>query len=149
MIQKNGGQVNKEDVIIKTQAPEPVRFEKSFEGLYPVAKTKFRGTSTPEEITFNFKGTGFALRGHSAKNQYEIPEYEFNVEMYIDGKKMESAVLPTSFVTRRYELFWKYGLEDKDHEVTIKILNPNKDYELRIGELLIYSDKPLKTVSAK
>ena len=36
VIERNGGKVETESVTIKTQVPTAVRYEKSFEGLYPV-----------------------------------------------------------------------------------------------------------------
>lgn len=142
MIERNGGEIKGNEVVIKVQTPNPVRYEKSFEGLYPVEKVKFPGTSEPEKIVFDFEGTGFALTGYTAKGNRKYPDYSFNTEVFIDGKKMETVVLNTNFIKRRYDLFWKYGLENKKHRVEIKILNPNKDYGIRIGELLTYSDEP-------
>src|SRR5690606_7114208 len=38
MIKRNGGKVGENDVTISVQKPKTVRFEKSFDGLYPVEK---------------------------------------------------------------------------------------------------------------
>lgn len=142
MIKRNGGTIDDNGVTINVQKPEPVRFEKSFDGLYPVAKEKVRNNDKPNEITFDFEGTGFALRGAAIKKKPDIPEYVFEADLYIDGRKVETAKLSTSFTTRRYEMFWKYQLPDKKHSVRIIILNPNENYELRPWEYLIYSDEP-------
>ncbi|AHM63169.1 ADP-ribosylation/crystallin J1 [Flammeovirgaceae bacterium 311] len=142
MIESNGGSVGENNVTIKTQVPEPVRFEKSFEGLFPVAKQKVIKTEESDEIVFDFEGTGFALRGAAAKKQRDLPDYVFNAELYIDGEKVETAALPTSYTTRRYEMFWKYQLPNAKHTVRIKLLNPHDDYDVRVNEAVIYSDKP-------
>ncbi len=141
MIKANGGTVGEKEVTIRKQSPEPVRFEKSFEGLYPIAKVASKTNSEKNEITFDFEGTGFALRGGAAKKQQDLPEYIFKAELYVDGKKVETASLPTSFTTRRYELFWRYQLPNKTHQVMVKILNPHKDYEIRASEAVIYGDQ--------
>lgn len=149
MIKRNGGTVEAADVTIKLQKPEAVRYEKSFDGLYPVAKKSLPPVNNPNEITFDFEGTGFALRGAADKKKNKLPDYIFEADMYIDGNKVETAKLPTRYTTRRYELFWKYQLPNKKHTVRVLIKNPNPDYDLRATEYLVYSDKPAETSHAK
>lgn len=149
MIKRNGGTVNADDVVIKQQQPEAVRFEKSFDGLYPVAEKPALPVDRLNEIKFDFEGTGFALRGGANKRRGGIPDYVFEADMYIDGNKVETAKLPTNYTTRRYELFWKYQLPNQKHTVRILIKNPNPDYDLQPVEYLVYSDKPGDTSHIK
>ncbi|MDR2145924.1 MAG: ADP-ribosylglycohydrolase family protein [Tannerella sp.] len=140
LIERNGGKVGENDVTIACQSPAPVRYEKSFEGHYPVKRT---GVHRPiiEAGTFTFEGTGVVFKGsvRSKDNQYVA-----RAEMYIDGNPVETANLPTSYTTRRNELFWKYQLPKGEHTVTFKWLNPVPDASVYFEEALIYSDAPLK-----
>jgi hypothetical protein len=126
------------------QLPKTAKFEQGFQGMYPVDK-KWLGKNDFKELSFEFEGTGFALRGEAEKKKNEASDYVFEAELYIDGEKTETAKLPTSYTTRRHELFWKYGLANKKHSVSVKILNPNDDYAVNATDYVIYSDKPPAT----
>ena len=146
-IQKNGGTVNAETLLIKSQEPVAVKFERSFPGLYPFDKVPAKWSTGKDEISFDFEGTGFVLRGESAK-WGSSSEYIFNTELYIDGKLVESPQLPTSYTTRRFEICWKYDLPKAKHSVRLKILNPSAEKELKIYEAIVYSDKPVNGIMA-
>jgi hypothetical protein len=131
-------------VAIALQLPKTVKFEQGFQGMYPVDK-KWLGKTDFKELSFEFQGTGFALRGEAEKKKNEASDYIFEAELYIDGEKVETAKLPTSFTARRHELFCKYGLQNKKHTVTVKILNPNGDYVVNATDYVFYTDKPRAT----
>jgi hypothetical protein len=139
-IEKNGGKIQGDNIIIPIQQPTPVKFEKSFPGLYPVAKIPVQWSDDGDEIKFEFEGTGFVLRGETARWGSESG-YAFKTELYVDDKLVESPVLPASYTTRRYELCWKYDLPKAKHRVRLKILNPSKQEQLRVGEAIVYSDE--------
>jgi hypothetical protein len=84
-IQKNGGTISNEAVIIKTQQPLPVKFEQSFAGLYPVDKIPVTRSDRKDEVSFDFEGTGFVLKGETT-NRANSSGYIFNAELYIDGQ---------------------------------------------------------------
>jgi hypothetical protein len=142
-IQKNGGKLVGENVMILTQQPQAVRFEKSFEGHYPIDKIQV-GKDLTSEYTFDFEGLGFVIRGESAKWNSSSTSV-FKAELYIDGKLAETSELPASFTTRKYELFWKYNLPKQKHSVKVKLLNGDTDSKIRINDVIIYSDKPANT----
>jgi hypothetical protein len=140
-IVRNGGTVNGDVVEIKKQIPLPVKFEKSFDGLYPVSKIPVRWNAKENEFYFTFDGTGFVMKGEAiAKNGK--PAYAFKTTLYVDGILTESPALPVEFTKRRNELCWKYDLPKGKHKVQLKILNPDKDAELKSDEVIIYSDRP-------
>jgi len=141
-IKRNGGSIKDNGVYILTQTPKPVRFEKSFPGLYPIAKEKLV-LKNGNEISFEFEGTGFILRGDAKSKDNASPNYEFKTDVLLDGKKLESPVLPTDFTTRRLEVSWKYPLPKGRHKVVVKILNPDDRYEIRNLEYIVFSDKPI------
>lgn len=43
---------------------------------------------------------------------------------------------------RKLEPAWKYGLEEGHHTVRLKWLNPDKEYLLRINDIMYYSSTP-------
>ena len=139
-IARNGGKISGDNVAIKVQQPETVKFEKSFENVYPIAKIPVTWSANKDEISFEFTGTGFVIKGETARWGSES-SYVFNTELYVDDKLVESPKLPASYTTRRYELCWKYDLPKGKHIVRLKILNPSKDEEFNSSEALIYSDK--------
>ena len=141
-IKRNGGSIKDNGVYILTQTPKPVRFEKSFPGLYPVTKEKVV-IKDGNEISFEFEGTGFILRGDAKPKDNNSSNYDFKTDVQLDGKKMESPVLPTDFTTRRLEVSWKYPLPKGRHKVVVKILNPHDRYEIRNLEYIVFSDKPI------
>ena len=65
--------------------------------------------SLKDEYTFDFEGTGFVVKGETAK-WASTSTFQFEMEVWVDGKLFETAKLPTSFTTRRHELTWKYLL---------------------------------------
>jgi hypothetical protein len=140
-IKMNGGKVENDKITIAVQQPKAVKTEQGFPKLYPIQKTDFKHDI--REVSFEFEGTGFCLSGEARKKDAKSPDYTFEAELYIDGQKAETAKLPTNFTTRRLELFTKYPLKKQKHSVTIKVLNPNADYELKSWHYIVFSDSPV------
>jgi hypothetical protein len=142
LIEQNGGKINGEQVAIKTQQAVPVKFEKSFTGLYPVEKQSPKWTDKKDEFNFDFEGTGFVIKGESA-SRMSASEFVFNAELYVDGNKIEAIKLPVNYTTRRYEIGWKYDLPKGKHSVRFKLLNPSNEYAIQGVQAIIYSDQPV------
>ena len=140
-IVRNGGAIQGETVEIKRQSPATVRFEKSFEGLFPVAKIPVRWMARDNEFSFKFEGTGFVMKG-DAVGKSGKSEYIFKTELYVDSILTEKPLLPAGFTTRRNELCWKYDLPKGKHMVQLKILNPDPEAEIKSDEAIIFSDRP-------
>lgn len=141
-VQRNGGKVSGDNITIRTQVPVPVKFEKSFEGHYPVDKIGIKWSEKKDEASFSFDGIGFVIRGDVSPWGSEST-YVFDTELYVDGKLIERPRLPVSYRTRRYELAWKYQLPKGRHDVRLRILNPSAAYVFKATEVIIYSDKGL------
>ena len=146
-IERNGGKINGQNLTIMVQQPAAVKFEKSFQGVYPIAKIPVVWSDKKDEISFDFEGTGFVIKGETARWGSES-SYVFNTELYVDNNLVESPRLPASYTTRRYELCWKYDLPKGKHTVKLKISNPSKDEEFNSSEALIYSDKLIDGIKA-
>ena len=146
-IERNGGKVTDDQVTIAVQLPGAVKFEKSFEGSYPVEKKKVKWSDDKTEINFEFTGTGFALKGETALWESKS-NFVFNTELYLDDKLIESPQLPASYTARRHDLCWKYDLLKGKHLVKLKILNPSKEIQFKAWDVIIYSDKPVNGIRA-
>lgn len=144
IIERNGGNTQGETVSIVLQSPQPVKFEQSFEGLYPVLKKSFVNRNFTE-ASFEFEGTGFAVRGEARKLGKDEEQHTFQAELYINGEKKETAKFPANFITRRHELFWKYQMPKGKHQVRVVVLNPNKNFELNTYDYIVYAEVPPKT----
>jgi len=138
-IKSNGGAVNGDNIIIKVQAPKTVQFEKSFSGLYVVEKKKVNWSATKDEISFDYEGTGFVLRGETGRWENKSAVV-INAELYIDNIKTETIKLPVNFTTRRHELCWNYDLPQGKHVIRFKILNPTADNPVFNTEAIIYTN---------
>jgi hypothetical protein len=94
---------------------------------------------------FRFTGKGFVVKGYAKPRNQSAESYTGNfvfvADLFVDGVLVETANLPADFIHRRHELFWKYQLPNQEHTVEIKLHNPSPDFEVRITEVLIYSDK--------
>jgi ADP-ribosylglycohydrolase len=146
-IKRNGGKVDGGEIQINRQLPLPVQFEKSFDGVFPVSKIPVKWSDDKKEISFKFKGTGFVLKGEAvAKSGNQ--EFNFQTELYVDDKLVETPLLPVSFTRRRHELCWKYDLAKGNHTVRLKILNNNPQAEIQPGDAIIYSDKAVNGLAA-
>lgn len=142
VIKQNGGTIEGDSITIVCQKPEPVRYEKAFENMYPTGKIAInKQIGEVGEVTF--EGTGIVFRGYL---QCADASYVGKAEMYIDGKLVETVNLPASYTTRRNDLFWKYQLPKGKHTVSFKWLNPKAGASVNYGEAVVYSDAPLQLV---
>ncbi|MET6996000.1 ADP-ribosylglycohydrolase family protein [Chitinophaga defluvii] len=142
MIRKYGGKVGENEVQIATQRPKPVKYEKSFPGMYPTDRVDL-WRDVKDTASLRFKGTGFVWRGTTKAVKAGTPDHVFLVDVYIDGKKTETVKLPTNITTRRRDFCWKYQMPDTAHEVKIVVNNPNPDYELLSLSYVVYGTKPV------
>ncbi len=140
VIGAHGGDSQGDPVVIRCQHPEAVRYEKSFEGMYPVLRRNVNRFVAPR-TTIDFEGTGFALRG-SVKAADE--DYEALVEVSIDGGAPRTVGLPVSMARRSQEICWQYQLPNGKHTITLEWVNPVERGEVHCGELIVYSDKPAR-----
>ena len=146
-IERNGGKVTGDAVTIAVQTPKTVRLEQGFTGHFPTEKRAINKPLT-DEYTTMFEGIGFIITG-DARPKIQTGNYEYEsdytgrVEVYVDGKLLETASLPASFTRRRYDLTWKYQLAPGQHSLRLKLLNPTKEASVQLRNLLVFSDKPV------
>ena len=140
-ILRNEGKVKGNSITIVPQEVEAVKFEKGFDGHFPLElrsideDVKVMNESNAE-FNFDFQGIGFVVKGRS-----EGIDYTADIEVYIDDILSEKAGLPSDFTTRRHDVCWKYNLEPGNHSVKIKLLNPSDRGRILLNSVLIYNDK--------
>jgi len=148
MVKRNGGEELEDGLKINVEEPVAVKYEKAFEGHYPVDRIRADwkgsalGTGGITEHTFTFSGKGFVLRGGARKQAGVQEDLDLELEVYIDGVLHELALLPTGYQGRRHELTWKYNLEDSDHKVQVVWKNPTRGYMINIGDVIVYGPEP-------
>jgi hypothetical protein len=147
VIERNGGTIGKNEVTIKCQIPETVRFEESFAGHWPILVKNIR--KPIEEVgELEFNGNGVVVSYNFGRNQgygMDSGSYVANIEVYLDGALSETVVLPIQHQARKQELYYKYNLPVGAHKISFKCLNPDKTKPIIVSSLLVYSDKPIIT----
>ncbi len=161
-----GGSINKDSISIPFSEPMPVAFEQNFEKTFPTFRDRFDKSFT-DELLYDFVGNGFIFYGNLVKTSkidkdyidrvskrvgsevFGLAEtddtYVAELELYIDGKLDQKIKMPMKNTSRRLEPAWKYQLTEGKHNVRLKWLNPDKDYEIRINDIVIYSEKQAKS----
>jgi hypothetical protein len=161
MIRKAGGTVETDRIVIPVSDPVPVSFEQNFEKTYPVFRDRF-DKSFNGELVYEFTGNGYIFYGNLVKcakidkdyidriskrvgsESMALAEpddpYVAELEVYIDGKLDEVVLMPMKSTSRRLEPDWKYQLPEGRHTVRLKWINPDPDYEIRINDIVIYSE---------
>ncbi len=142
VIQRNGGALTGDEVIIKTQDPAPVRLEAGFANHFPVEKKRLDQRFS-DQTRVEFDGIGFAINGSANMIQEAADdgEYTFEVEMWIDGRLVETTTLPTDFTTRKFSPFWRYRLSKGIHRLLFKVLNPTEKAEIHLRDMVVYGDQ--------
>jgi len=140
MIERKGGKIDGENITIKCQQPVPVRYEKGFEGIYPIEK-KGINQKLSDFKPVDFEGTGIVIKGYA-----ESPDknYVAKMEAYLNGEPVETINLPVNYTSRRYDLFWKYQLPKTKYTLTFKWLNPQPNASVNFRDAIVYSDAPIR-----
>lgn len=140
VIERDGGAIDGDDVVIKVQEPKTVRLEQSFANLRPIARIEVNSDIRDIE-PIKFSGKGIVVGYSFSKDRWAEPDesdYVAEVEVNADGQPVEKVVLPTKVNQRKQELFYKYDLADGEHTLTFKWLNPEKDRNIYITYYIPY-----------
>lgn len=162
MIKLASGTVDSNKIVIPFKEPVAVAFEQNFENTFPIFRDRFDQSFT-DELSYDFIGNGYIFYGNLVKNSkidkgyidrvskrvgsemFGLAEpddpYVAELEVYIDGKLDEKVKMPMKSTSRRLEPAWKYQLTEGKHNVRLKWINPKPEYEIRINDIMIYSEK--------
>lgn len=161
MIKLAGGTVDGNKIVIPFAQPVAVAFEQNFEKTFPTFRDRFDKSFT-DELSYGFTGNGYIFYGNLVKNSkidkdyidrvskrvgsevFGLAEpddtYVAELDIYIDGKLDEHVKMPMKNTSRRLEPAWKYQLTEGKHNVRLKWINPKPEYEIRINDIIIYSE---------
>ncbi len=139
VVERNGGQVQGDQVIIQPQVPKAAKLEQSFPGHFPLEKRRI-GQKLTNEMVLEFEGNGFVIMGSADRIDTEN-DHVFEAELVIDGQVVEKVKLPTTYKERRFNLFWKYQLPKGKHQIKIKILNPSAKHHVNVSDLVVFGDQ--------
>lgn len=147
LITLNGGEVTDSFIRIKAQKVVKLRFEQSFEGMYPVKELLVRKDHLEESIKLDFKGNGIVVLGN-VKSQCGLSESDFValLDVYIDGEKVEQVKMPFDYIVRKYDIFHSYLLKNGEHKLEIKWVNQNPDFRIYFKSYVVYGDSPEKPI---
>lgn len=143
LIKKNGGEEKDGTITIKLQKPEKLRFEQSFEGMYPVKELLVRKDYLNENIRVDFTGNGIVILGNvKSQCSVEKSDYVALLDVYLDGIKTEQVRMPFDYIIRKYDIYHKYILPNGNHTVELKWINQNPDFRITLKSYVVYADAP-------
>jgi hypothetical protein len=147
LIKQNGGEIRGDSVIIKVQKPGKLRFEQSFEGMYPIKELLVRKDFLEENLKLDFNGNGIVILGN-VKNQCGQTESDYVaiIDVFMDGLKTEQIRMPFDYIVRKYDIYHKYMLENGMHTIELKWLNQDPDFRLTLKSYVVYGDSPAKSI---
>ena len=66
------------------------------------------------------------------------PNYVAKLVAYIDGVKTEDIDMPFDYITRKYDIFYKYEIPRGKHQLKIEWLNPDRHFAVQCGGFVVY-----------
>lgn len=142
VIELGGGSTDGPSVTIKTQKPQAVRLEQSYDGYWPVAKKDIK--KTPWQMgEYAFNGKGAILTYHfTLPKPYNVTDYQANVEVWVDGSLYKTVKLPSAGNGQTREICGIWDLPLGDHKVAVNWTNKPDNINMVIDCINIFSDKP-------
>ena len=143
VIELGGGSTDGPSVTIKTQKPQAVRLEQSYDGYWPVAKKDIK--KTPWQMgEYAFNGKGAILTYHfTLPKPYNVTDYQANVEVWVDGSLYKTVKLPSAGNGQTREICGIWDLPLGDHKVAVNWTNKPDNINMVIDCINIFSDKPV------
>jgi hypothetical protein len=165
-IRNAGGSVTGDGIVIPQKDAAVLPLERNFTGMYPYYRDK-KDCFMDGTYEFDFDGNGFVVWGnlvclknisrdyvnrvsskHLGSEVFALAEpedpYVAKMQVWIDGKLDQTSVMPMKNVDRKLEPAWKYCMKEGKHTVKLVWLNPDKDYTIRINDIVYYSEDEKK-----
>lgn len=139
-IQRYGGKIEGDRVIIKSQRPQAVRLEQSFPDMTPRLLAKdimhLGEAATAAQNTISFVGKGIAVYGNVRCSD---ANYVARLEVSIDGRVDRIILLPAAFLRRTADVvYWNYDLPDAPHTISFRLLNPQDGVDIQARKIIGY-----------
>jgi hypothetical protein len=164
MIEKAGGTITDASVIIPLNTAQVLPLEQNFENTHPLFRER-KDCWMSDKYEFDFVGNGFVIWGNLVKTVSVTADYAHRVsmrhigsevfglaepadlyaaqiEVWIDGALDHISRMPMKNTERKLEPAWKYQLPEGKHHVELRWLNPEKNYLLRINDIMYYTSTP-------
>ncbi|MBY0426649.1 MAG: ADP-ribosylglycohydrolase family protein, partial [Cytophagales bacterium] len=138
--ERNGGKSTADSVYIKKQPVRQVAWEQNMPNHIPTEKLSWNTPLTTEK-EFSFNGIGYAVAGRVLPEENES-DHVFMVEVWLDGKKVETTALPAAFSKRKFIPFFLYDLPKGPHQVKFNLLNPSPAFKVNLDFAVIYDASP-------
>ena len=133
LIEREGGKVTADKIVIKCQQPEAVRLEQCFPNLKPREWMKIY-KPIAECPTIEADCAGIIINGGV---KCDDKNYVAEVEVTVDGKSPEVMKMPANWVTRKLEVYHNFELGAGHHTVQLRWLNPTKEATLNVNDALL------------
>ncbi len=140
VIEEQGGSVEGDVYTFNLQEPRKVAREESFSGIEPTEKRVLKKMFN-DSLSLDFEGSGVVILGQVTQVGFSDLSYGAQIEAYIDGIKVESFRMPFDYIKRKYDIFYKYGLTNGQHRITLKVVNPVKEFVIEAKEMVVYSNE--------
>lgn len=147
MIVRNGGNVLDDKVEIKYQNAQTVRFEESFEGVYPKRRIfnawadLWKGFgSGRKEFKETFTGSAVVLSGRVGIDKSGMPHNNLTIDVYLNDELVETVVMAANETIRKHDIYWNYELPEKEYEMRQVPRDFPEGYYLVVNTLVIYSN---------
>ena len=135
VIQRNGGKVSQDKVSIKQQPIATARYEKSFEGMEAYKTVNMQNKPIDKLGEIQFEGCGVVLRGYI---QADDINYVGLVDVYIDGKKVNTMKLPADGHNRSNDIYWNFGLQEGKHTLKLVRTNCQDNVKTVVQNMVLY-----------
>ncbi|MDX2197055.1 MAG: ADP-ribosylglycohydrolase family protein [Cytophagales bacterium] len=123
----------------------PVPFEKSFENLIPTHNIGnwFGNVITPDKnnLEFDFEGAGILIRGTSLVIESKLKEYTHLIEINIDNQIIDTMAVPSFYLDKINEVYWNFELEQKNHHLKMRIVNPADGAWVKVTESTVFNKR--------
>ncbi len=134
MISRNGGSVDGDNVSIKCQKPVPVKLEQSFASLVPVRKNYYHKNLNDGAFAVDIDADAVVVTG--AVGGDNGSGYVARVEVRLDGEVVDIVDMPADFAVRKYDVYWNYDLDGRQHVLTLTLLNPDDVHTVTVGSVV-------------
>jgi hypothetical protein len=144
LVERNRGEVKDDSIFIAVQVPAALRYEQSFEGMYPAKELLVRTDHLEKPIHIDFTGNGIVVMGN-VKSQCGAATSDFValLDIYIDDVKTDQVKMPYDYIIRKYDIYHKYLIPEGKHQLEIKWVNQDPNFRIYFKSYVVYSDKPL------
>jgi hypothetical protein len=148
MIEKHGGTIQADTVEIIYQKVKPVKLEQSFENLYPHERISYQWPLTGKtidhqgkEYSIEFKGSGIVFHGNAVKTNNDLPDYNLELDVFVNGQFAEKVSLPTQTLVQKTNIYWNYQLEEGENKIRLVVSDVPLGYRVDFYSALIYTQK--------